>query len=130
MQPRTPQGQRLAQLPVIMITPPPVQDTIASDYLTSDTTRQYADRVLSVAIACNCDCVDLFEVFGDNWPQEELWMDDGIQFLNVRGNELVYRELMTLIQKEYPQLAPMADGNGKYGKLGVPLENKLWHELS
>lgn len=113
------------QLPIILVTPPPVDDVIASDYLTSETTRQYAEKVQSVAERYNCLCLDLFETFGN---KQACWTDDGVH-LNTKGNELVYKGMMKLIQQKLPQLAPMTDGNGKYGDHGIPLEEKLWFEL-
>jgi len=109
----------------MLVTPPPVQDSISSGYLSSETTRQYADRVQVVADKCNCTCLDLFQVFGN---KQGCWTDDGVH-LNSKGNELVYKGMVKLLQQEYPQLTPMTDGNGKYGELGIPLEEKLWHEL-
>lgn len=129
--PTTLQGQCLEELSIILITPPPVDDDIAAEYLTSTRTRQYANRVQSVANTCNCACLDLFEVFSISNKEDEqdyYWTDDGVH-LNEKGDELVYEGLMKLIQTEFPQLAPMTDGNGKYGSIGIPLQEKLWHEL-
>lgn len=118
--PTTPQGETLDHVPIILITPPPVQDAISSDYLTSTTTRLYGDRVQMVADRCNCRCLDLFDAFG---KREECWTDDGVH-LNQKGNELVYKGMTELLHKEYPQLVPMTDGNGKYGKFGIPMQKR------
>lgn len=97
---------------------------MAFDYLTSTTTRLYGDRVQMVADRCNCRCLDLFDAVGNH---HECWTD-GVH-LNQKGNELVYKGMTELLHNEYPQLVPMTDGNGKYGKLGIPLQEKLWREL-
>lgn len=113
------------QLPIILVTPPPVDDVIVSDFLTTETAREYAEKIRSVAKKCNCLCLDLFEAFGD---KHDCWAQDGVQ-LNIKGNELIYKGMMKMIQQDLPQLAPMMDGNGKYGEIGIPLEQKLWFEL-
>ena len=37
--------------------------------------------------------------------------------------------LIDVIRRELPDLAPMQDGDGKYGSQGIPLDGVLWKEL-
>jgi hypothetical protein len=41
---------------------------------------------------------------------------------------MLFKGLLNVIQKDYPHLAPMSDqdGEGRYGIIGVPKEEKLW----
>lgn len=112
-------------LPMILMTPPPIEQSKSEDlWLTNEINRQYADRIHLVASKCNCLVLDFFEILDRD---EEYWTD-GLG-LSKNANALVYEVIKGLIKKHYPQLAPMTDGNGKYGDTGIPLEEKLWFEL-
>ena len=124
-----PADQRLGEdgnlLPIVLITPPPIDPSESSSLgLSSQVNRIYADQVASVAQEYDCKVLDLFNVLD---AEEDYWTD-GVH-LNTRGNALVHNSLMKLISREFPHVAPMTDGNGKYGKTGVPLDGKLWTEL-
>ena len=124
MPPTTPQGECLDRLPIILITPPPIEQSKSDELgLTNKTNRQYADIVHLVAQECNGLVLDLFEIL----DQDNDYWTDGVH-LTAKGNELVYQGLMELIKEHHPQLAPMVGGNGKYGEIGMPLDEKLWYE--
>lgn len=42
---------------------------------------------------------------------------------------MLQQGLIKVIQQELPDIAPMEDGEGKYGSKGIPLDGKLWKEL-
>ena len=110
---------------MILMTPPQIEKSKSEDMgLTNKINRQYAGQVNLVASKYNCLVLDLFEILDRD---EEYWTD-GLG-LSKNGNALVYEGIKGLIKKHYPQLAPMTDGNGKYGGTGIPLEEKLWFEL-
>ncbi|KAL7548962.1 hypothetical protein ACHAWF_012233, partial [Thalassiosira exigua] len=126
--------------PIIMITPRPVDapswDRYCMDAFgelaprTNDVARLYGERVKSVARASSCSVVDAFSLLGGNGSEEEYGrnLEDGLH-LNESGNKLLHEGLMDLLSKEFPHLSPMEDGDGKYGKTGIPLEGALWKEL-
>lgn len=126
--------------PIILITPPPVDKTAWDKFCmdsfnelsprTNEVTKSYGDRVKSVAKEFGCSVVDSFSLLGGN-HSEEIYgknLEDGLH-LNGLGNKLLFDGLMNTLTKDFPELAPMEDGDGKYGDKGIPLEGKLWKEL-
>jgi hypothetical protein len=113
-------------LPMILMTPPPIIEQSKSEDLTNEINREYVDRVCLVATKYNCLVLDVFEILDRN--EEYCFLTTGMG-LSKNGNTLVYEGIKGLIKIHYPQLAPMTDGNGKYGDSGIPLEGKLWFEL-
>ena len=125
--PTTAQGECMDHLPMILMTPPPMEQSKTEDpRLTNEINRQYADRVHLVATKYNCLVLDVFEILDKN---EQYYCSTNSMGLSKNGNTLVYDGIKGLIKKHYPQLAPMTDGNGKYGDSGIPLQEKLWFEL-
>lgn len=130
--------------PVILFTPPPVdadawyaaggepkpEDGERVYDRTNDNARRYGDLVKEVGREMNCPVLDLFDLLGGNGPAGEYakHLRDGLH-LSESGNVLAYEGLMDLIRRELPHLLPMTDGEGRYGKSGVALEEKLWGEL-
>eukprot|EP00591_Stephanopyxis_turris_P005298 CAMPEP_0195525180 /NCGR_PEP_ID=MMETSP0794_2-20130614/25481_1 /TAXON_ID=515487 /ORGANISM="Stephanopyxis turris, Strain CCMP 815" /LENGTH=265 /DNA_ID=CAMNT_0040655575 /DNA_START=81 /DNA_END=878 /DNA_ORIENTATION=+ len=127
------------QVPIILFTPPPVDEEMwrrESDSSVpnrlNEVAKQYGEKVKSVANEYNCSVLDVFELLGGNdEPAKNTYgrhLRDGLH-LSESGNTLVYEGLMALLQNDFPGLLPMYDGDGKYGTVGVPLEEKLWKEL-
>ncbi|KAL7543280.1 hypothetical protein ACHAXR_012584 [Thalassiosira sp. AJA248-18] len=126
--------------PIILFTPPPVDEKAWDKFClegfnelsprTNEVVKNYGDRVKSVAKEFGCSVVDSFSLLGGN-DSEEVYgknLDDGLH-LNGSGNKLLFEGLMNTITSDFPELAPMEDGNGKYGEKGIPLEGALWKEL-
>ena len=123
--------------PIILFTPPPVHEEMWAAFReieTSDRTnqraREYGDKVKQVGAEHDCHVVDNWEVLMGGKDKNEFgkYLSDGLH-LNESGNRLVYQAFMKLLQEKYPHLAPMEDGEGKWGKAGIPVEEKLWQEL-
>jgi isoamyl acetate esterase len=123
--------------PVILLTPPPVDEAawaawknVAVCDRSNQVARAYGARAQQVATELDCPVVDtwtLLEGFSDKRGE---FLSDGLH-LNEQGNRRVFEGLMTLLQQQFPDLAPMGDddGDGKHGKKGIPVEEKLWKEL-
>jgi len=132
------------EFPIILMTPPPVDadawyaergepsDPERRNDRANDNARAYGQKVKEVAATFgrNCSVLDVFDLLGGNGPVELYGrhLRDGLH-LSPSGNELLYRGLIKLIEDEYPQLAPMTEGEGKYGTTGIPLEENLWREM-
>ena len=130
--------------PIVVMTPPPVYEPDWGDFLkgngasegesdrTNERARLYGSQAKAVAEEMNCLCLDVFELLdGSSLPeQRHQYLSDGLH-LNEQGNRKLYQGLMDLLQQNRPDLCPMSedDGRGKYGKVGVPYEEKLWREL-
>jgi lysophospholipase L1-like esterase len=126
-----------SSFPIILFTPPPVHEEMWAAFKESETSdrtnaraREYGNKVKQVAAAHDCHVVDSWEVLSGSTNESEFgkYLSDGLH-LNESGNRLVYQAFMELLQEKYPHLAPMEDGEGKWGKAGIPLEEKLWQEL-
>jgi lysophospholipase L1-like esterase len=126
-------------LPIIFMTPPPVDEKawavwrkIEKSDRSNHITRKYGLKVKDVAARHElCSVVDTWELLeGNDDNARGQYLSDGLH-LNEKGNRMIYRGLMDVIQKEHPHLAPMSDedGEGRYGESGIPLEEKLWKEL-
>jgi lysophospholipase L1-like esterase len=117
------------KVPVVLVTPPPRinPQTLGRGPPFTRLICPYAEVVIEVAEETNCASVDLFAAFQSR-PNEQFWKSDGVH-LTQQGNSLVYKGILGAIGESYPQVTPMTDGNGKYGKIGVPLEGKIWSEL-
>uniref|UniRef100_A0A7S1ZD82 SGNH hydrolase-type esterase domain-containing protein n=1 Tax=Ditylum brightwellii TaxID=49249 RepID=A0A7S1ZD82_9STRA len=129
-------------LPIILFTPPPVdadawyahrgepKDKKRINDRANENAKLYGDIVKDVAKKANCSVLDVFDCLGGNGPVETYGkhLRDGLH-LSASGNVLVYEGLMEVLGKDHPHLLPMIDGSGKYGKSGIPLEEKLWGEL-
>ena len=137
--------QQVPKPPIILLTPPPVDKTaweitclekfeepVKSALLdrTNENSKLYGDRVKSVAKELGCSVVDSHTLlFG--YAAEETYgknLDDGLH-LNGSGNKLLFDGVIDIIKRDFPHLAPMEDGDGKYGQTGVPVEAALWKEL-
>ena len=76
----------------------------------------YGDKVKSVAEEMGCSVVDTLSLLHGNYSVEKYGknLDDGLH-LNASGNKLLFEGF-------FPQLAPMEDGDGKYGDEGSQLK--------
>lgn len=133
----------LPSIPVILLTPPPCDIERRTEFClqtygnldrarrSNENARLYAQAVRIVGQEHECSVVNVFECLGGDGTSVEAYRDnlsDGVH-LTARGNTLVYRALVELIDREYPHLAPMTDGDGRHGTTGVPLDQKLWDEF-
>mmetsp|Transcript_23398 Transcript_23398/g.32787 ORF Transcript_23398/g.32787 Transcript_23398/m.32787 type:complete len:282 (-) Transcript_23398:192-1037(-) len=128
--------------PIILFTPPPVDvdawykargpppEEKQKNDRANENAKEYGNRVKEVATSLDCPVLDVFELLGGNDGSENYgkYLRDGLH-LSSSGNQLVYEGLTNLISTSYRHLAPMTDGQGKYGTIGVPLEENLWSEL-
>ncbi|KAL9186119.1 hypothetical protein ACHAXT_005357 [Thalassiosira profunda] len=125
--------------PILLVTPPPVSQTMWNNFCmenfgelaprTNGVTKQYGDRVKSVAKELGCSVVDAFSRLGGNEGEETYGknLDDGLH-LNGSGNKLLFEAVKDVLRSDFPQLLPM-DGDGKSGESGIPLEAPLWKDL-
>ena len=127
--------QSSTDFPIIFITPPPVYEKSWSAFRDleicdrdNSVVRTYGERVKQVAASRNCSVVDARELLHGTSEERQNYLSDGLH-LNEDGNRLVYKGLMEVITTNYADIAPMTDGEGKYGSIGIPLEEKLWKEL-
>lgn len=127
-------------LPIILITPPPVDRTAWDKYCTekfgdlsprtNEVARQYGERVKYVASEFDCPVVDSYSLFSGH-DSEEVYgkhLEDGLH-LNGSGNRILFEGIMDVLLTDFSHLSPMEDGDGKYGDKGIPLEGPLWTEL-
>jgi len=129
------------EMPIILITPPPVSPK-AWDYFctvtsprplsprSNDQCKIYGSKLIEIGKEMNCPVLDTFQILGGDKGEDHYskYLVDGIH-LDGDGNMLIYNALMDLIQKDLKHVTPMMDGDGRYGDEGVPLEEKLWSEL-
>ncbi|KAL7483450.1 hypothetical protein ACHAW6_009101 [Cyclotella cf. meneghiniana] len=135
-------GQNLRVPPILLITPPPIDEKKWDTYCiqnfnqlsprTNHASKAYGDRVKCLAKDLECLVVDAFALLGGDHPEQEAYygqnLEDGLH-LNDLGNKLLYDGLIDVICHELPDFAPMQDGDGKYGSRGIPLDGALWKEL-
>ncbi len=128
--------------PIILITPPPIDKNAWDKYCldnfgdlslrTNEAAKSYGDRVKLVASELGCHVVDSFSLLGGNDVGGEksygIHLEDGLH-LSASGNRLLFEGFMDVVKRELPDLAPMEDGEGKYGTSGIPLEGELWKVL-
>jgi lysophospholipase L1-like esterase len=127
--------QSPTDFPIIFLTPPPVYEPQWAAFLNVDksdrdnaVTRAYGERVKKVAAKYNCTVVDSWELLQGDSDDRKKYLSDGLH-LNEDGNRLIHKGLMDAIQKNHPDIAPMTDGEGKYGTSGIPVEEMLWERL-
>ena len=124
------------QLPIFLMTPPPVDEVKLTAWKGSanrenSNTRQYGLKMQEMAQQHDrVAVVDCWELLKGDTDQRGEYLCDGLH-LNELGNQKVFEGLMDAIQSTIPDLAPMSneDGEGRYGRSGIPLEEKLWREL-
>jgi lysophospholipase L1-like esterase len=130
------ESARERAFPIIVCTPPPVDEAawcrfraVDRSDRTNKRTRSYGNCAKQVAaMTPNCACLDVWELLEGHDPDKlSAYLSDGLH-LNHSGNRRLYDGLMKLIVDQFPDLAPMVDGEGRYGASGggVPLEEELW----
>ena len=125
-----------AQLPIVLMTPPPVDEVKLTEWKGSANrenmnTRQYGLKLQKIAEKHDrVSVVDCWGLLKGDTDQRGDYVCDGLH-LNELGNQKVFEGLMDTIHSTFPDLAPMSDedGEGRYGRSGIPLEEKLWREL-
>jgi len=125
-------------LPIFLLTPPPVDEVKLTAWKGSSNrdntnTRRYGLKVKEVADKLHDErvcVVDTWDLLQGDTDDRGHHLCDGLH-LNESGNRLMWEGLMRAIQSDFPDLAPMSndDGEGRYGKNGIPVEEKLWTEL-
>jgi isoamyl acetate esterase len=123
-------------LPIIIMTPPPVDEKAWKRFLnlfdycdrTNELSRQYGLEAKRVAEQMGCSVLDTWEILGGDQEGYRKFLSDGLH-LNESGNELVFEGLMNLISVEHVALAPQQLIQGKYQGEGIPPEEKLWDQL-
>ena len=128
--------------PIILLTPPPCDIERRKEFClraygnldrarrSNKNARVYAAAVVAVGREKKCPVVNVFQCLGGDGASVEAYRDnlsDGVH-LTAQGNALVYRALVELVDREFPHLAPMTDGEGRHGTTGIPLDQKLWNE--
>lgn len=128
--------------PIILLTPPPLDierrkefclreyGDLARAQRSNKSAKAYGKMVKEIGKEMECCVVDTFTLLGGNGSAQDYRdnLIDGLH-LTAKGNVLVYRGLMELLERDFPDLAPMNDGEGRQGKQGVPLDQKLWSEF-
>jgi lysophospholipase L1-like esterase len=123
-----------SDFPIILMTPPPLDEPAWTAHCpepnkrSNEAHKQYGESVKKVGTELSCPVFDVFEALGGNGNDYGQNLSDGLH-LNGRGNTLLFEGLLEMIKIEYPHLAPMEDGDEKYGTTGIPMEEKLWREL-
>lgn len=122
--------------PILLLTPPPIHEDMLCRAFgiplanrLNDLARQYGERVKAVASADDkCAVVDTWELLEGETEWRGKYLSDGLH-LNGEGNKRVHQGIMDTIRRLFPKVAPMDDGEGKYGESGIPMEERLWQEL-
>jgi lysophospholipase L1-like esterase len=129
--------QNSKPFPIILMTPPPVDEDAWAAWREidvsdrrNDVVRAYGEKMKEVARELSCPVVDTWELLQGSTENRHQYLSDGLH-LSEKGNRAVYEGLMTLLKSQFADLAPMEDddGEGKYGKSGLPMKEKLWKEL-
>ena len=141
------QQQEQEPFPILLLTPPPVDEDAWKQFLQDNfpealeetagesnrqnsVTRAYGQAAKKAAgTDPSCAVLDVWELLEGETEHRGKYLSDGLH-LNADGNRKVYHGIMETIQKHFPKIAPMEDGDGKYGTSGVPVEEKLWKELA
>lgn len=122
--------------PILLLTPPPFDaqawmafreiDTPGRDNLVA---KSYGDKLKAVAEGLEmCSVVDTWSALEGTTPAKSQYLSDGLH-LNEAGNRRVHKAIVDVLTRDYPDVLPMRDGEGRHGKSGIPLEEPLWREL-
>eukprot|EP00985_Skeletonema_marinoi_P016755 scaffold9046_cov123-Skeletonema_marinoi.AAC.2 len=124
-------GHKLKETPIILITPPPLDEHAWHKYCraefddlsprSNEQSKLYGERVKLVAKEMGCSIVDSFSLLG----AYEKSLEDGLH-LSAKGNQLLYDGLMDVIKRDLPELAPKVTEDDL---TGIALEGALWKEL-
>ena len=122
--------------PIFLLTPPPFDAAAWMSFRRLDSpgrdnqvARAYGNKVKEVAANLDqCAVVDTWNLLEGSSDNKSQYLSDGLH-LNEAGNRLVHKAIMEVLKKDFPHIAPMVDGDGKYGTNGIPLEEPLWREL-
>ena len=130
-------GHKLKETPIILITPPPLDEHAWDKYCreefddlsprSNEQSKLYGERVKLVAKEMGCSLVDSFSLLGGNGDVSayEKSLEDGLH-LSAKGNQLLYDGLMDVIKRDLPELAPKVTEDDS---AGIALEGALWKEL-
>lgn len=126
----------LPDFPIIIMTPPPIDEQAWKEYLglfdyydrRNDVARKYGLEAKRIAKELDCTVLDTWELLGGDSPGYGKHLFDGLH-LSESGNELIHEGLMRLLKEKYTDLSPQEFVDGKYVGAGVPVEEKVWEEL-
>ena len=130
------------QFPIILLTPPPFDASAwrrfkniepeESAGRNNEVAKTYGNKVMEVGEAHGCSVLNVWDCLEGPSPERyQEYLSDGLH-LNEEGNRKVHQNLMSLIRKQHPNLAPATaaeDSPDDPNTVGVPLEGKLWHDL-
>lgn len=129
---------QFSRCPIILMTPPPVHEPSWAAFKGVEvSTRKnanmykYGQLIKELGAELDCEVIDTWTVLGgDLGERAKQNLTDGVH-LSESGNRLLYEAVMELLKEKFPDLAPMddSDGEGKYGKSGIPVQEKLWTEM-
>ena len=118
------------------MTPPPVDSKAWDHYCTivsprplssrsNYNSKKYGERVTLIGEEMGCSVLDTYKLLGGDKGEDFYgkFLSDGLH-LNEKGNRIVYRGIMEIIQSDFQHLLPVEQGNE-----GIPLEEKLWSDL-
>lgn len=92
-------------LPLILVTPPPVVDDVKGAR-TNVAVKEYRDVVLSLGKEEDLPVFDLWEACeGSQVEKFKAYLVDGLH-LNGQGNTVLYEGLMGVVEKHYPDFLP------------------------
>ena len=136
-----PRNDSEPHVPVILIAPPPVEETRWNDFCrrsgyekadrTDDAARAYGDRIKAVGKEMGCPVLDARGVLlgGEEDARECPHLSDGLH-LTDSGNTLLFSGLMDLVRAKFPDLKPMEYGvDGMPVGGGVPMDGSFWTDL-
>lgn len=112
--------ERFPLAAVIVITPPPLDESQwTSGTRLSDVTRRYAERCVEAARACGAACIDLHSAILAKQQPLSLFLKDGLH-LSAAGNGVVFEEVTSTIEKNFPALSPA----------GLPWHYPYWKDVN
>ena len=127
-----------SQVPIILLTPPPVSSTAWDHYCTvisprplsprsNENSKLYGAKVIEIGKEMGCPVVDTYTLLGGDKGEDYYgkYTTDGLH-LTEEGNRIVFDGIMDVIQSDCKHLLPREDENDNNG---VPLEEKEWFKL-
>lgn len=123
-----------SQVPIFLLTPPPVDEPTWAKVLDREASdrhnrvaREYGERAKKVGEELGCHVVDVFDLLGGTTDDYAKHLSDGLH-LSDSGNKLLGEALLSLICKNYPQLAPLEHEDREKG-VGMLEEEAHFSEL-
>lgn len=137
-------GEEGSDFPIILMTPPPVDDQKWNDYCvksgrksfdrSNKSSKSYGQSLIeNVGKELKLPVLDVFDLLkgNDGVSSYQNYLSDGLH-LTEEGNTMIFEGLMNLIKENFPHLMPAPDkgyhDDGKDGvsPKGVPVQEKDW----